>query len=50
MYELEEEMGLQAEQKPLFVLYQSLGESNWRVQAIATGPDSFASRNPLPES
>jgi uncharacterized UPF0160 family protein len=48
LYDLEEELGLGTPDKqPWFVLYED-EKKNWRVQAIAVGPNSFENRKGLP--
>ncbi|KAJ7954259.1 UPF0160 protein MYG1, mitochondrial [Quillaja saponaria] len=46
LFELEEEMKIDPPIK--YALYQDDRSKHWRVQAVATSPDSFESRKPLP--
>ncbi|KAI8056785.1 metal-dependent protein hydrolase [Syncephalis plumigaleata] len=50
LFELEKEQGITdtTANRPLYVLYED-EKKCWRVQAIPTSPDSFASRLPLAE-
>ena len=49
LHDLESELSIQAEQQPLYVLYEDDREKAWRIQAVATQPSSFESRKALPE-
>jgi uncharacterized UPF0160 family protein len=49
LHDLEKELDIQADQQPLYVLYEDDREKAWRIQAVATQPSSFESRKALPE-
>ncbi|KAF8474933.1 metal-dependent protein hydrolase [Kalaharituber pfeilii] len=50
VFTLEEELGIPADEKPLYVLYGEGPGKNWRIQAVPVAKDSFKSRKPLPEA
>lgn len=49
LHELEKELQIEEDQKPLYVLYEDDREKAWRIQAVAIAPNSFESRKALPE-
>lgn len=51
LYNIEDENGLPAEQKTLFVIYPEKEEagSKWRIQAVSKNMSSFENRKSLPE-
>ncbi|KAG8982862.1 hypothetical protein FRB90_006492, partial [Tulasnella sp. 427] len=49
LFDLEKELSITDDQKPVYVVYPDETAGNWRVQAVPLSPDSFISRKPLPE-
>jgi uncharacterized UPF0160 family protein len=49
LHELEADMGINEDEKPLYVLYEDDREKAWRVQAVSIHHGSFVSRKALPE-
>lgn len=47
--DLEEELKIPEESKPIYVLYPDETANNWRIQAVPVRPESFDSRKALPE-
>lgn len=47
--DLEEELKIPENSKPIYVLYPDETANNWRVQAVPVRPESFDSRKALPE-
>ncbi|KAG9034518.1 hypothetical protein FRB95_013085 [Tulasnella sp. JGI-2019a] len=49
LFELEQELAITDDQKPLYIVYPDETAGNWRIQAVPKSPDSFISRKALPE-
>lgn len=49
LFELERELAITDEHKPLYIVYPDETSGNWRIQAVPVSPDSFANRKSLPE-
>ncbi|CAE6421621.1 unnamed protein product [Rhizoctonia solani] len=50
LFELESNLSISGDQKPIYVLYPDETGGNWRIQAVPVSPDSFESRKALPEA
>lgn len=50
LFNLEKELAIPEEEKPLYVLYGEGPGKPWRIQAVPVSKDSFQSRKPLPEA
>lgn len=50
LFELEAELSLSEDSKPIYVLYPDETGGNWRIQAVPISPESFESRKALPEA
>lgn len=48
LYDLEAELGIEQDDKPLFVLYPETNKINWRIQAIPIASSGFVNRKSLP--
>ncbi|KAG8977171.1 hypothetical protein FRC05_002170 [Tulasnella sp. 425] len=49
LFDLEKELSIPDDQKPIYIVYPDETAGNWRIQAVPISPDSFISRKPLPE-
>ena len=49
LFELETELSIPPDARPVYVLYTDETGDNWRVQAVPITPESFESRKALPE-
>jgi len=49
LFELEHELAIPEDQKPIYIIYPDETGGNWRIQAVPISPDSFLSRKALPE-
>ncbi|OCH96187.1 GAMM1 protein [Obba rivulosa] len=50
LFDLEADLSIPAESKPLYILYPDESGNNWRIQAVPVSPESFESRKALPEA
>jgi len=50
LFELEGELGVTADNQPIYVIYPDETANNWRIQAVPVSPESFESRKALPEA
>jgi len=50
LFELEAELSLDDEKKPIYVIYADETGGTWRVQAVPLSSESFESRKALPEA
>jgi len=50
LFELENDLSIPDDNKPIYVIYADETSSNYRIQAVPTTPDSFESRKALPEA
>ena len=50
LFEIEQELNLEEDLKPVYVVYADETAGNWRVQAVPVSPESFESRKALPEA
>jgi len=50
LFELEAELSLSEDSKPIYVIYPDETSGNWRIQAVPISPESFESRKALPEA
>ncbi|GJJ15703.1 hypothetical protein Clacol_009981 [Clathrus columnatus] len=50
LFDLEEELSISSDDKPLYVIYPDENANNWRIQAVPVSPESFQNRKSLPEA
>ncbi|KZP31263.1 metal-dependent protein hydrolase [Athelia psychrophila] len=50
LFEIESELNLEEDLKPVYVVYADETAGNWRIQAVPVSPESFESRKALPEA
>jgi uncharacterized UPF0160 family protein len=50
LFELETELSLPENTKPIYVIYADETAGNYRIQAVPVSPESFESRKALPEA
>ncbi|EMD42031.1 hypothetical protein CERSUDRAFT_79631 [Gelatoporia subvermispora B] len=50
LFDLEADLSIPEDSKPLYILYRDESGGSWRVQAVPAAPESFQSRKALPEA
>ncbi|THH03864.1 hypothetical protein EW145_g5947 [Phellinidium pouzarii] len=50
LFDLEKEMNIAEDGKPLYIIYPDETASSWRIQAVPISSDSFESRKALPQA